>query len=167
MLAVKQRRTFLETFVITVRTEPNGTAFVRRKTENRNYVIISIILYFPLIRPVFFLSFIAFYHCHCLPVVRLTFLWTGNDSSMGVLLIVLSSPCPTPPYPAPPTPVLLHFPRVGKTSLMNQYVNKKFSNQYKATIGADFLTKEVMVDDRLVTMQVWGEPCVNLSTMCV
>ncbi|KAB0401886.1 hypothetical protein E2I00_011811 [Balaenoptera physalus] len=43
--------------------------------------------------------------------------------------------------------------RVGKTSLMNQYVNKKFSNQYKATIGADFLTKEVMVDDRLVTMQ--------------
>lgn len=37
---------------------------------------------------------------------------------------------------------------------MNQYVNKKFSNQYKATIGADFLTKEVMVEDRLVTMQV-------------
>lgn len=40
---------------------------------------------------------------------------------------------------------------------MNQYVNKKFSNQYKATIGADFLTKEVMVDDRLVTMQVLKE----------
>ena len=37
---------------------------------------------------------------------------------------------------------------------MVQYVNKKFNNQYKATIGADFLTKEVMVDDRLVTMQV-------------
>ena len=42
---------------------------------------------------------------------------------------------------------------------MNQYVNKKFSNQYKATIGADFLTKEVMVDDRLVTMQV--QPITN------
>lgn len=37
---------------------------------------------------------------------------------------------------------------------MNQFVNKKFSNQYKATIGADFLTKEVMVDNRLVTLQV-------------
>lgn len=49
---------------------------------------------------------------------------------------------------------LFVWSRVGKTSLMNQYVNKKFSNQYKATIGADFLTKEVMVDDRLVTMQV-------------
>ena len=47
---------------------------------------------------------------------------------------------------------------VGKTSLMNQYVNKKFSTQYKATIGADFLTKEVMVDDRLVTMQVASRP---------
>jgi hypothetical protein len=37
---------------------------------------------------------------------------------------------------------------------MNQYVNKKFTNQYKATIGADFLTKEVMLEDKLVTMQV-------------
>ena len=47
---------------------------------------------------------------------------------------------------------------VGKTSLMNQYVNQRFSNQYKATIGADFLTKEVMVEDRLVTMQVIVSP---------
>ncbi len=37
---------------------------------------------------------------------------------------------------------------------MNQYVLKKFSNQYKATIGADFLTKEITVDDKMVTMQV-------------
>lgn len=43
---------------------------------------------------------------------------------------------------------------VGKTSLMNQYVSKKFSQAYKATIGADFLTREVAVDGRLVTMQV-------------
>ncbi|KAF4323759.1 hypothetical protein BBO99_00000855 [Phytophthora kernoviae] len=47
------------------------------------------------------------------------------------------------------------YPGVGKTSLMNQYVNQKFSNQYKATIGADFLTKEIMLDDKLVTMQIW------------
>ncbi|XP_045329847.1 ras-related protein Rab-7a-like [Leopardus geoffroyi] len=51
--------------------------------------------------------------------------------------------------------IILGDSGVGKTSLMSQYVNKKFSNQYKATIGADFLTKEVMVDDRLVTMQIW------------
>lgn len=29
--------------------------------------------------------------------------------------------------------LFLSLRRVGKTSLMNQYVNKKFSNQYKAT----------------------------------
>ncbi|RPA76590.1 hypothetical protein BJ508DRAFT_417508 [Ascobolus immersus RN42] len=51
--------------------------------------------------------------------------------------------------------IILGDSGVGKTSLMNQYVNKKFSSSYKATIGADFLTKEVMVDDRLVTMQLW------------
>ncbi|XP_073942549.1 RAS oncogene family member Rab7 [Choristoneura fumiferana] len=51
--------------------------------------------------------------------------------------------------------IILGDSGVGKTSLMNQFVNKKFSNQYKATIGADFLTKEVIVDDRIVTMQIW------------
>lgn len=56
--------------------------------------------------------------------------------------------------------IILGDSGVGKTSLMNQYVNKKFSNQYKATIGADFLTKEVMVDDRIVTMQVINKECV-------
>lgn len=37
-------------------------------------------------------------------------------------------------------------------------VNKKFSASYKATIGADFLTREVLVDDRQVTMQVRTRP---------
>ncbi|KAI8011940.1 DNA repair protein XRCC4 [Camellia lanceoleosa] len=36
---------------------------------------------------------------------------------------------------------------VGKTSLMNY-------NQYKATIGADFLTKEMQFEDRLFTLQL-------------
>lgn len=37
---------------------------------------------------------------------------------------------------------------------MNQYVNKRFSTQYKATIGADFLTKDIVIDDKLVSLQV-------------
>ena len=37
---------------------------------------------------------------------------------------------------------------------LSAQVNKKFSASYKATIGADFLTREVLVDDRQVTMQV-------------
>lgn len=59
--------------------------------------------------------------------------------------------------------IILGDSSVGKTSLMNQYVNKRFSNQYKATIGADFLTKEVVVDDRVVTMQVSNVPIISLS----
>jgi len=51
--------------------------------------------------------------------------------------------------------ILLGDSAVGKTSLMERYVNKKFSLQYKATIGADFMTKEVEVDDKLVTLQIW------------
>jgi len=51
--------------------------------------------------------------------------------------------------------IILGDSGVGKTSLMNQYVNRKFSNQYKATIGADFLTKEITVDDRSVSLQIW------------
>ena len=38
---------------------------------------------------------------------------------------------------------------------MSQYVNNKFSKQYKATIGADFMTKEIVVDDTVVTLQIW------------
>ena len=54
--------------------------------------------------------------------------------------------------------IILGDSGVGKTSLMNQYVNKRFSLQYKATIGADFLTKELIVQDRLITMQVRSSP---------
>jgi Ras-related protein Rab-7A len=51
--------------------------------------------------------------------------------------------------------IILGDSGVGKTSLMSQFVNRKFSSQYKATIGADFLTKEIIVDDKLVTLQIW------------
>lgn len=38
---------------------------------------------------------------------------------------------------------------------MNQYVSKRFNSTYKATIGADFLRKEIIIDDKLVTLQIW------------
>ena len=37
---------------------------------------------------------------------------------------------------------------------MNQFVKKTFTNQYKATIGVDFSTKEMFVDDKTVMLQV-------------
>ena len=50
--------------------------------------------------------------------------------------------------------IILGDSAVGKTSLMNQYVNKRFTAQYKATIGADFLTKEIQVDEKSTTLQI-------------
>lgn len=46
-----------------------------------------------------------------------------------------------------------------------RYVNRKFSNQYKATIGADFLTKEVQFEDRQFTLQVSYD--LNSQILCV
>lgn len=52
--------------------------------------------------------------------------------------------------------IILGDSGVGKTSLMQRYVHDKYSQQYKATIGADFLTKEVEVDaGEHATLQVW------------
>lgn len=51
--------------------------------------------------------------------------------------------------------ILIGNSGVGKSALMNQYVNNRFSNQYRATIGADFLTKEMRVDNKMVTVQIW------------
>jgi len=51
--------------------------------------------------------------------------------------------------------IILGDSGVGKTCLMNQYVHRKFHKSYRATIGADFLTKEIIIDDKQVTLQIW------------
>ena len=44
---------------------------------------------------------------------------------------------------------------MGKTSILNQFALKTFSQHYKATIGADFLEKDVSVDGETVSLQIW------------
>jgi Ras-related protein Rab-7A len=51
--------------------------------------------------------------------------------------------------------IILGDSGVGKTSLMNRWVRHKFSMDYKATIGADFMTKEMTINDKEVTLQIW------------
>lgn len=51
--------------------------------------------------------------------------------------------------------IILGAQGVGKTSLMERFVAAKFSAQYKATIGADFSTKDVTVGNELITLQIW------------
>ena len=49
--------------------------------------------------------------------------------------------------------------RVGKTSIIQNYIRKTISSAYKPTIGADFFSKKLEIvsgDDTLsVTLQVW------------
>jgi Ras-related protein Rab-7A len=51
--------------------------------------------------------------------------------------------------------LLLGDASVGKTSLLNQFVNREFTAQYKATIGSDFSSKQLDVDGKFVTLQIW------------
>eukprot|EP01029_Cantina_marsupialis_P028106 TRINITY_DN774621_c0_g1_i1.p1 TRINITY_DN774621_c0_g1~~TRINITY_DN774621_c0_g1_i1.p1 ORF type:complete len:204 (+),score=49.70 TRINITY_DN774621_c0_g1_i1:81-692(+) len=51
--------------------------------------------------------------------------------------------------------VLLGDCAVGKTSLIDRYVKNSFEVSYKVTIGVDFSPKEVKIDDRSVSLQIW------------
>jgi len=52
--------------------------------------------------------------------------------------------------------ILLGDSGVGKTSILERYINNKFTLTYKATIGADFMTKDIeLTGGRLVTLQMW------------
>lgn len=51
--------------------------------------------------------------------------------------------------------ILLGDGGVGKSSLMNVYVNNKFDTQAYHTIGVEFLIKDVTVDRQQYTLQIW------------
>ena len=44
---------------------------------------------------------------------------------------------------------------VGKTAILERYVNKVFSGSYKVTIGADFLTRDIELDNNKIKLQIW------------
>ena len=41
---------------------------------------------------------------------------------------------------------------VGKTTILQQYLNGKVTGQSKPTIGADFSKKEILIDNTVVTL---------------
>eukprot|EP01084_Bolivina_argentea_P235032 395619_1 len=44
---------------------------------------------------------------------------------------------------------------VGKTALLHQYVTGNFIQEHKSTIGADFHTSELNIDNKTITLQIW------------
>lgn len=51
--------------------------------------------------------------------------------------------------------ILLGDGGVGKSSLMNVFVNRKFDEQSYHTIGVEFLMKDIAIDKETYTLQIW------------
>eukprot|EP00118_Oscarella_pearsei_P025137 m.307594 g.307594 ORF g.307594 m.307594 type:complete len:207 (+) comp42495_c0_seq1:207-827(+) len=51
--------------------------------------------------------------------------------------------------------VFLGEQSVGKTSLITRFMYDSFDNTYQATIGIDFLSKTMYLEDRTVRLQLW------------
>jgi len=51
--------------------------------------------------------------------------------------------------------VFLGDQAVGKTSIITRFMYDKFDNNYQATIGIDFLSKTMYLEDRTVRLQLW------------
>merc|ERR1712187_217259 len=51
--------------------------------------------------------------------------------------------------------VFLGKQSVGKTSLITRFMYDSFDNNYQATIGIDFLSKTMYLEDRTVRLQLW------------
>lgn len=51
--------------------------------------------------------------------------------------------------------VFLGEQSVGKTSLITRFMYDSFETSYQATIGIDFLSKTVYLEDRTIRLQLW------------
>ena len=51
--------------------------------------------------------------------------------------------------------ILIGAGAVGKTSLVKRFVDGSFDTSYNVTIGVDFLTKDVEVNDKEVKLTIW------------
>ena len=46
-------------------------------------------------------------------------------------------------------------PNVGKTSLIRRFSKGKYSSDYNMTIGIEFESKELIIEDQKVQLQIW------------
>eukprot|EP01129_Flabellula_baltica_P007806 TRINITY_DN3050_c0_g1_i1.p1 TRINITY_DN3050_c0_g1~~TRINITY_DN3050_c0_g1_i1.p1 ORF type:complete len:211 (+),score=45.24 TRINITY_DN3050_c0_g1_i1:49-681(+) len=51
--------------------------------------------------------------------------------------------------------VFLGDQSVGKTSILGRFLNDEFDQSYKPTIGIDFLSKILHLEDKVVRLQLW------------
>ena len=48
--------------------------------------------------------------------------------------------------------------KVGKTSLISQYIEKKFEEEYTMTVGSDKTYKELEINNKKISLEIWDTP---------
>ena len=44
---------------------------------------------------------------------------------------------------------------VGKTSILNRYINSSFNEEYKCTINVEFKVKTILFEDMKIDLKIW------------
>jgi Ras-related protein Rab-2A len=44
---------------------------------------------------------------------------------------------------------------VGKSNILIQFTQKKFKLEHEITIGVEFMAKNIIIDDKILRIQVW------------
>lgn len=44
---------------------------------------------------------------------------------------------------------------VGKTALIQKFIKENFSLEYSVTVGVDFSTRSIRIEDTLIQLQIW------------
>ena len=58
---------------------------------------------------------------------------------------------------------------VGKTSILSKYASKTFNENYLATVGLDFFTKDETIDNKIIRIKIWdtaGQERYKALTKC-
>jgi Ras-related protein Rab-1A len=58
---------------------------------------------------------------------------------------------------------------VGKTSILSKYASKMFNENYIATVGLDFFTKDETIDNKIIRIKIWdtaGQERYKALTKC-
>jgi len=52
--------------------------------------------------------------------------------------------------------IIIGNPSVGKSCILNQFLNKKFTEEYEITVGVEFGAKIINLSDQMrIKLQIW------------